>query len=131
MHHGVIEGRALGREKGFELWEELSFYRASAQTWKVVLLRDASTRKTQKLLVHIENLEGLLAQMPTQNDSSVRETDNENAPDLEKLLERIRARFKLTCSMLGWTTRGSTETVMGKKLAQIKGQTVDVDQLKY
>ena len=131
MHHGKIEGRSLGREKGFELWEELSFYGASARTWRAILQSDASTRKAQKQLVNIENLESLLAQMPTRNDSSVLETDDENAPDLEKLLERIRARFKLTCSMLGWSTRGSSEAAPAKKLAQIKGQTVDVDQLKY
>ena len=24
--HGLIEGRALGRDQGFEMWEEIGFY---------------------------------------------------------------------------------------------------------
>lgn len=34
--HGAIEGRAMGREKGYEIWEELGFYEGFAQTWKAV-----------------------------------------------------------------------------------------------
>jgi hypothetical protein len=30
----LIEGRALGREKGYEMFEELGFYEGFARTWK-------------------------------------------------------------------------------------------------
>jgi hypothetical protein len=32
----LIEGRALGGEKGFEMWEELGFYEGFARMWKVI-----------------------------------------------------------------------------------------------
>lgn len=35
--HGLFEGRALGREKGWELWEEVGYYEGVARFWKVVL----------------------------------------------------------------------------------------------
>jgi hypothetical protein len=35
--HGLIEGRALGKAKGFEMWEEVGFYLGFATTWKVLL----------------------------------------------------------------------------------------------
>ncbi|KAK4705246.1 hypothetical protein P7C70_g961, partial [Phenoliferia sp. Uapishka_3] len=35
--HGLFEGRALGREKCWELWEEVGYYEGAAQLWKAVL----------------------------------------------------------------------------------------------
>ena len=35
--HGLIEGRALGKEKGFEMWEEVGFYLGFATTWRNLL----------------------------------------------------------------------------------------------
>ena len=35
--HGIFEGRALGREKAFELWEEIGFYEGQARIWQAVL----------------------------------------------------------------------------------------------
>lgn len=34
-----MEGRSLGREKGYEIWEELGFYEGFASTWKSYLLK--------------------------------------------------------------------------------------------
>lgn len=127
-----MEGRMLGHEKGYELWEELAFYGAAAETWKDVLrLCDMQSRKAQKQLQHLESLLALLDQMPRQNNSSLAEKEDEDAPDLEKLLERIRARFKLTCTALGWDARGENNTSQPKKMAHIKGRTVDIHQLTY
>lgn len=36
--HGLFEGRALGREKGWELWEEVGYYEGVAKLWKAVLV---------------------------------------------------------------------------------------------
>lgn len=36
--HGLFEGRALGREKCWELWEEVGYYEGAAQLWKAVLV---------------------------------------------------------------------------------------------
>lgn len=35
--HGLFEGRALGKEKAWELWEEVGYYVGVARFWKAVL----------------------------------------------------------------------------------------------
>jgi hypothetical protein len=35
-NHGLIEGRALGTDKGFEIWEELGYYEGFALTWQAI-----------------------------------------------------------------------------------------------
>jgi predicted transposase YdaD len=35
--HGLFEGRSLGREKGWELWEEVGYYEGVAKLWCAVL----------------------------------------------------------------------------------------------
>lgn len=36
--HGLFEGRALGRERAWELWEEVGYYEGTARLWRSVLL---------------------------------------------------------------------------------------------
>lgn len=108
---GVFEGRAIGREKGIEIWDELGYYLGMCQIWRRALTaRNAAgetpTRKVQKQLQHLANLEALVYDMPDINDAGVAQTsDNNHTGDqdisLEKLLERIRARYKLVCTSLG------------------------------
>ena len=45
----MIEGRALGRQKGFEIWEELGFYEGFAICWKSVIRANISDADTEKL----------------------------------------------------------------------------------
>lgn len=39
----MIEGRALGREKGFEMWEELGFYEGFAKIWQAIYTKQGRT----------------------------------------------------------------------------------------
>lgn len=43
--HGIFEGRALGQEKGFEVWEELGYYLGQARFWKEVVSKEDSPKK--------------------------------------------------------------------------------------
>ena len=54
--HGIFEGRALGREKAFELWEEIGFYEGQALIWQGVLdsRTDEKSKKWAIRLVRIE-----------------------------------------------------------------------------
>lgn len=36
--HGLFEGRALGREKAWELWEEVGYYEGVATLWRGILI---------------------------------------------------------------------------------------------
>lgn len=35
--HGLFEGRELGRDKSWELWEELGYYEGAAKLWQAIL----------------------------------------------------------------------------------------------
>lgn len=104
------------------------------------------------------NLESLIQQMPMRNDSSVlhddqaptlNDDDDESHPSLQRLLERIRARYKLASSSLGMPrytqlsyteapesasggpeTNGPAESAK-PHYSRVAGQLVDVTQLKY
>lgn len=111
------------------------------------------SRKSQKQLQHLSNLEVLIRQMPTRNDSSLLEqeqdpsNEQEDAPDLQRLLDRIRARYKLACTSLGLPGHiqlqhpsiGKAEPDDEQKeqeaskprYSRVAGQLVDVTQLKY
>ena len=40
--HGIFEGRALGQDNGFDVWEELGYYRGQANFWTMLVQNDAS-----------------------------------------------------------------------------------------
>jgi hypothetical protein len=51
--HGLFEGRALGQEKCFELWEEVGYYEGFAGFWVGALSRsmegrDGTLRKSNR-----------------------------------------------------------------------------------
>lgn len=48
--HGLFEGRELGRDKSWELWEEIGYYQGVAQLWKAILKREGKESSRQVLL---------------------------------------------------------------------------------
>lgn len=120
--HGLFEGRSIGKEKGFELWEEVGYYEGVAGLWRLVLDRPDGSAKGKRALAHLDTLISLIALFPTQNssDAVASSTPSDSSPpafptedpppqldahgketDIASLLERIRARYKLVCSTLG------------------------------
>lgn len=142
---GRLEGRALGREKGFELWTELGYYTGAMHMYQESLKhrpQDGLSRKAQKQTLQIEQFLQLCDKMPLKNNSTGQPGPvDDDIPDLEKLLERIRAKYRLLCKSVGFEGLGpasedaeSTQAVAPLKsphLVQIAGQLVDVNQLKY
>ncbi|KAN0063969.1 hypothetical protein ACQY0O_003575 [Thecaphora frezii] len=177
--HGTFEGRELGRDKGFEVWEEVGFYQGTAKTWRSLIEASAPadklSRKQSKQLQHLCALERLTAAFPMQNRSSEANEAGDTASavegqseadgathgegpdsdeDLSKLdmlalLERIRARYRLACSVLGVRPRGAgapnnagrsgaTEPAAAgggfqaqSKSVLVGGRMVDPTQLRY
>ncbi|KDN52958.1 DUF1715-domain-containing protein [Tilletiaria anomala UBC 951] len=103
--HGKFEGRALGREKGFDIWGEVGYYEGMAAMWQRLLQDGTSeqdrSRKQNKQMQQIGSLLELIVAFPTRNDAAGGGSQDQS-PDLGQLLERIRARFKLTASTLGF-----------------------------
>lgn len=83
----------------------------------------------------MELLTSLLQEMPQQNDPSLLEREvGEGEPDLSKLLERIRARFRQLCTSFGMPTQSDVDAQVDTNkpaLSKLGGQWVDVTQLKY
>ncbi|SPO32684.1 uncharacterized protein UTRI_05817_B [Ustilago trichophora] len=180
--HGTFEGRELGCEKGFELWEEVGFYRGMAEVWRECLEQaDAaghSSRKQSKQIQHLAGLEKLISFFPMTNTSADpsldisqpagseaeadqaanddadadAEVEASNDDDLAKLdmltlLEKIRAKYRLTCSVLGVAPQRSASLAQigtsqgdgqGQDAAKtetksvlVAGKLVDPSQLKY
>lgn len=108
--HGTFDGRALGQEKGFELWEELGYIQGQAKFWLAVYAADASKKRCTRL--HWLSLKltecscracatagGLLAlidQFPAKNDSK-----SQGDQDLEALLQTIRNKYRVVCASFG------------------------------
>ncbi|KAH8090850.1 hypothetical protein HD553DRAFT_330412 [Filobasidium floriforme] len=121
--HGLFEGRAIGQEKAFEIWEEVGYIEGIALFWRAVAEKQTSSQAeggkkvSPRAQNHIQTLLNLISTFPTDNptpvpdNSSVQPDATMNAgteslkpqdePDLAVLLERIRARYKLLCSSLG------------------------------
>lgn len=105
---------------------------------------ESHTRKAQKQVQQIQQFLQLCEQMPRENNASAEQSYDDaidgERPDLEKLLERIRAKYRLLCKSLGFEERTGSEHLDGiegaapakaEKFVQIAGQLVDVNQLKY
>ncbi|KAF9961761.1 hypothetical protein BGZ72_002000 [Mortierella alpina] len=90
VRNGVIEGRVMGCEKGFELAREVGYYAGCAQLWKVLAQLD-SDRISEKTLKKINSLLDLINSFPRQNQLD---------DDVVALLDRIRGKFKTVASAL-------------------------------
>lgn len=124
--HGLFEGRQLGQEKAWELWEEIGFYEGFARLWLAKLGAErgdvCGSRKVAKALAHVRSLLALIESFPTTNPTPVPDrpldidSDDEEAqaaaekmladaraaaPDLAGLLQSIRARYRLLCTSVG------------------------------
>ncbi|KAK6904329.1 hypothetical protein L486_08082 [Kwoniella mangroviensis CBS 10435] len=111
--HGLFEGRELGKEKAWELWEEIGYYEGWAGTYvdllegKVVEGREGRKGKDARALNHAQVLLSLIQSFPTTNPTPSQPnntiTDEPKAEadlDLANLISNIRARYKLLCSSL-------------------------------
>lgn len=103
--HGTFEGRRIGTEKGFELWQDLGFMEGVAQFWLQALrqstIKNEGSRKRTKLLQHLESLLHMIDELPVENVDTI---------DLGAATERIRAKYKLSCSLLNISPQMASDT---------------------
>ncbi|KAG0006875.1 hypothetical protein BGZ65_002401 [Modicella reniformis] len=90
VRSGVIEGRVMGCEKGFELSREIGYYAGCAQLWKAFAQLDPE-RVSDKSLKKINSLLDLIHSFPRQNKLD---------DDVLALLDKIRGKFKTVASAL-------------------------------
>ncbi|GMK55833.1 hypothetical protein CspeluHIS016_0208890 [Cutaneotrichosporon spelunceum] len=145
--HGIFEGRQLGREKAWEVWDELGFYEGYARVW-AARLEGRVGRKEVKSASHAAALLGLIAGFPTTNPSAgaapttaqdvalaALDAEAQDSPraarsrgaspaaevDLEGLLMSIRARYRLLCTSLGTRPRLTAAKDGSERAAVVEG----------
>ncbi|BGO98875.1 Yae1_N domain-containing protein [Rhodotorula toruloides] len=97
--HGLFEGRELGREKAWELCEEVGYYEGMAKLWKGILAVQGkdSGRASQSL----DQILSLVSQFPTTNDSSSLSSPSNADIDIPALLSSLRSKYRTACASLG------------------------------
>ncbi|KAI8584477.1 hypothetical protein K450DRAFT_167942 [Umbelopsis ramanniana AG] len=87
---GVVEGRILGCEKGFEMSNEVGYYTGCATLWTKLVEahpESFSSRATKQ----IQSLQSVIDQFPDAN---------EDQTDTFALLDKMRAKFRVVTSVL-------------------------------
>lgn len=122
--HGLFEGRALGREKGWELWEEVGYYEGVSKLWRAILLAQGkeggryarlprsgweAADEERRALANVEQVLLLVDSFPSTNDSTLLDETNTTAAttdiDIPALLTSIRAKYRAACASLGMRAR--------------------------
>ncbi len=137
--HGKFEGRGLGSEKGFDIWGEVGYYEGMATMWRRLLSEGTPendrSRKQSKQYQQITALLSLIHAFPTDNAAAAAQDDSE--ADLMQLLQRIRAKYKSTAATLGFQQPDAQAggplklPTDATQMAEIRGQLVDTNQLRY
>ena len=137
--HGLFEGRQLGTLKGFEVWEEIGYMEGIARFWLQAVSPSSqnaqTSRKQAKQRQQLESLLELIATVPLDNGENV---------NLFGSLEKIRARFKMTCLSLDIPSgppsaphqnsnpsEGAISAQDAGRMVQIHGRAVDANQLNF
>ncbi|BGO91045.1 hypothetical protein NBRC10512_001349 [Rhodotorula toruloides] len=119
--HGLFEGRELGREKAWELCEEVGYYEGMARLWKGILAAQGkdSGRASQSL----DQILSLVFQFPTSNNSSSLSSSSASNADIDipALLSSLRSKYRTACATLGVRPRlvaaGSSSATGGAEQA--------------
>ncbi|KAM0751241.1 DUF1715-domain-containing protein [Meredithblackwellia eburnea MCA 4105] len=105
--HGLFEGRQLGREHSWQIWEEVGYYEGMAILWKHLLISQGKTGT--RAFTNIETLLTNINLFPLSNNSSslsstttaTMEEEEPSQPDITELLTSIRTKYRTVCAGLG------------------------------
>ncbi|GAA6008340.1 ribosome biosynthesis protein LTO1 [Rhodotorula paludigena] len=107
--HGLFEGRELGRDNSWTLWEEIGYIQGMALVWKCILALQGtdSGRAVQSL----DQILALAAAFPTSNDSSsldlsaggsgAADQQSHGGIDIAAHLSTLRTKYRTVCAALG------------------------------
>ncbi|GAA5962185.1 hypothetical protein JCM3765_003891 [Sporobolomyces pararoseus] len=106
--HGLFEGRELGKEKSFELWEEIGYYKGVAQLWKQILnKKGGKLESSSRSIKGLEQILKLSKNFPDSNDSSslLQQQQQQEDMDITQQLTSLRSKYKTVCATLGIRSR--------------------------
>jgi len=87
----AADGRDLGFQKGIQLGTEVGFYKGFAEEWSKHLKESGKEdKKSVKALAACEKVISLTKEFPEENNKD---------KDLREIINSIRAKFKVACSL--------------------------------
>jgi len=91
QQEGSKEGERLGRDRGGKVGTEIGFYLGFVEEWRVIYKADnVADKRKEKVLLALEKLEKEARAFPQVNSKE----------ELAERLDKVRAKFKLLCSLL-------------------------------
>ncbi|GAA6044361.1 hypothetical protein JCM8097_008409, partial [Rhodosporidiobolus ruineniae] len=133
--HGLFEGRELGRDKAWELWEEIGYAEGTARFWGKVLEKNG--KREGRPAQNLDQLLSLVEAFPTSNDSSSLAQPAPSSPtssdspsdssmaspaaaadevDIPALLSSLRSKYRTLCGSLGVRPRMQVAGAGSKQL---------------
>lgn len=85
---GVIEGFHVGFHKGIDVGSEVGYYSGVVEACLALNCESSSPERTKQVLLKLREL---IQQFPVSNDPNI---------EIINLLEKIRAKYKMACSLL-------------------------------
>ncbi|KAG0150881.1 hypothetical protein CROQUDRAFT_37511 [Cronartium quercuum f. sp. fusiforme G11] len=111
---GHLDGFELGLRSGFKIWEELGFYLAHLKLMSFQLQTMNEERRALRLESKLRGFVKLIESFPTENKYTVTTDLHSEAPyenqaqpenDMVTLLNVIRSRYKICCTIVGMKPR--------------------------
>ncbi|WVF65579.1 hypothetical protein IAT40_000309 [Kwoniella sp. CBS 6097] len=129
--HGIFEGRELGNEKSWELWEEIGYYEGWASIWIGQLEAKASGAqedekegknvrrgKEARALNHAQALLELIASFPTTNPTPASAPAPTSAPNAVSTSDPIA----VSVSVSSESSSGRDQTDLASLISQIRAK---------
>ncbi|TNY22997.1 hypothetical protein DMC30DRAFT_86992 [Rhodotorula diobovata] len=111
--HGLIEGRELGRDHAWTLWDEIGHLEGTALLWRAILdaaqapkaplAAGSSTSTTSRASSTLDSVLALVDAFPTTNNSSEGEATHVTTEgvDMTAQLSTLRTKYRTACAALG------------------------------
>ncbi|GAA5926112.1 hypothetical protein JCM3775_005209 [Rhodotorula graminis] len=107
--HGLIEGRELGRDHAWTLWDEIGYIQGTVLLWKQILAVQGPPSSSSRAASTLDSLLALVDAFPTHNDSEAAQGD----VDMTAQLSTLRTKYRTACAALGIRPRMAVSSTNG------------------
>ncbi|KAK4046288.1 hypothetical protein OIV83_006162 [Microbotryomycetes sp. JL201] len=106
--HGLFEGRALGRDKAWDMWTEIGHYEGTGRLLMAMLMLQEA--KDSRPATVLQQMLALIESIPLTNDSTAAVESSGSLVDIMAQLTAARSKYRTACASLGVRPRLATAT---------------------